>query len=111
MEILKIAGGIFSILGSVFLLLAAIGLVRMPDVYNRIQAGTKATTFGTLLFLIGIGLSNPTWFPKILVLIIFIFITNPISSHIIARSAHQTGIPLAEQTVVDKLAEKRKEKV
>lgn len=106
MEILKIVGGIFSITGSLFLLLASIGLIRMPDIYNRMQAGTKATTFGTLMFLSGIGLYYPAWFPKIIILVLFILFTNPVSSHLLARAAHFTGVPLSKKSVTDKLSER-----
>ncbi|MDR3369892.1 monovalent cation/H(+) antiporter subunit G [Rhodoferax sp.] len=50
---LNILGGVLLVAGSVFLLLGGLGLVRMPDVFNRIQAGTKATTLGTMLTLSG----------------------------------------------------------
>lgn len=103
MEILSIIGSLVTLLGAFFLLLGALGIVRMPDSYNRIQAGTKATTLGTLLFLLGIGIYNPVWFPKLIVLILFILFTNPVSSHVLARSAHSIGIRLTEETVVDKL--------
>jgi len=107
MHILQIIGGATSILGALFLLLASIGLLRMPDVYNRMQAGTKATTFGTIMFLGGVGIANPSWIPKLVVLVVFIVLTNPISSHILARAAHFAGVPLAEGSVTDKLAEHR----
>jgi len=103
MEYLRVIGGIVSLLGSLFLLLSSIGLLRMPDVYNRMQAGTKATTLGSILFLIGIGIANPAWFGKIVLLIIFVILTNPISSHVLARAAHKSGIPLAEKSVGDAL--------
>ncbi len=106
MQILQIIGGIVSIIGSLFLLLGALGVVRMPDAYNRIQAGTKATTLGTLLFLAGIGIAEPGWLPKLIVLIIFILFTNPVSSHVLARAAHHIGIKLTGQTVADKLQER-----
>jgi len=47
-----VIGGLFLVAGTSFLLLGSLGLVRMPDIYNRIQAGTKATTLGTLLTLL-----------------------------------------------------------
>lgn len=103
MEVLPIVGGIVSLMGALFLLLGALGILRMPDSFNRIQAGTKATTLGTLLFLLGIGIANPQWFPKLIVLILFILFTNPVSSHVLARSAYSIGIQLTEVTVVDKL--------
>ena len=98
---LAIIGAIISIIGALFLLLAAIGLIRMPDVYNRMQTGTKATTLGTMLFLIGIVLALPSWWPKLLLLILFAVMTNPLSSHVLARAAHNAGIPLAKGSVRD----------
>ncbi len=109
MEILQIIGAFITLAGSIFLFLGALGLMRMPDVYNRIQAGTKATTLGTMLSLFGLGLIMPGWFGKIIILIVFVLITNPVSSHVLARAAHFSGIPLSPKTVVDKLAERMKE--
>ncbi len=104
---MAIFGGIITLFGSVFLLLGALGIVRMPDVYNRMQAGTKATTLGTLLFLTGIavGHSECMCIFKIVILILFIIFTNPISSHALARAAHHIGISLTDKSVVDALAE------
>ena len=78
----------------------------MPDSYNRIQAGTKATTLGTMCSLLGIGLYHPGWLGKIFLLILFVVLTNPISSHALARAAHFIHIPLAKETIVDKLKER-----
>ena len=111
MELLPIIGGLVSLFGSLFLLLGAIGIVRMPDAYNRIQAGTKATTLGTLLFLLGVGIYHPSWFPKLVVLIVFILFTNPVSSHVLARAAHSIGVKLTKSTVVDKLKDTRGEEI
>lgn len=103
MEILKIAGALVTLTGAVFLFLGALGLLRMPDVYNRIQAGTKASTLGTILSLLGIGMIHPHWYGKIIILIVFVIITNPVSSHVLARAAHFTGIPLTKKSIIDKL--------
>ena len=111
MDFIPIIGGIVSLFGALFLLLGALGIVRMPDSYNRIQAGTKATTLGTLLFLVGIGLYHPSWFPKLVVLILFILFTNPVSSHVLARAAHSIGIKLTKSTVVDKLKDSKGEEI
>ena len=105
MDFLPIISGFVSLAGALFLLLGALGIVRMPDSFNRIQTGTKATTLGTVLFLLGIGLYHPAWFPKLIVLILFILFTNPVSSHVMARAAHYIGIELTKSTVVDKLNE------
>ena len=107
MKILEITGAIFVLIGSMFIFLGALGIMRMPDVYNRIQTGTKASTLGTMLSLLGIGLIHPGWFGKIAILIIFITLTNPVSSHVLARAAHYIHIPLTKKSVVDKLAESK----
>ncbi|MCF6334277.1 MAG: monovalent cation/H(+) antiporter subunit G [Spirochaetales bacterium] len=111
MEVLQITGGFVSLIGAVFLFLGSLGIVRMPDSYNRIQTGTKATTLGTLMFLIGVGLYNPSWFPKLIVLIFFILFTNPVSSHVLARAAYSIGTELTKLTVVDKLKDSRGEDI
>jgi multicomponent Na+:H+ antiporter subunit G len=91
---LELIGAIIALTGAFFLLLASLGLIRMPDVYNRMQAGTKATTLGSILIFLGVGLFAPLQWPRLLVLIVFIFLTNPLSSHALARSAHFQGIPV-----------------
>jgi len=105
LEIVRLIGSLVSLVGSVFLFLGALGVLRMPDTYNRIQAGTKATTLGSILTLLGIGIYHARWLPQMFILIAFIIITNPISSHTLARAAHFSGIPLTEGTVVDRLKE------
>ncbi len=106
MELLPIIGGIVAIIGAVFLLLASIGILRMPDVYNRMQAGTKATTMGSILFLLGIAIASPGWWGKVVLLVVFVVFTNPISSHVLARAAHYRGIKLSEKySVRDCLAD------
>jgi len=109
---MEILGAAITILGSIFLLLGALGVLRMPDVYNRMQAGTKATTLGTLLFLSGIAIGHSACacIDKTIILILFIIFTNPISSHALARAAHHIGIPLTDKTVRDELAEDTDEK-
>ncbi len=99
-----VIGAFVTLAGSIFLFLGALGIVRMPDLYNRMQAGTKATTLGNLLTLTGLGLMVPAWLPKILLVALFVLITNPISSHALARAAHGAGIPLAPGSVKDALA-------
>ena len=82
----------------------------MPDIFNRMQAGTKATTMGTILFLTGIAIGHfeSMGAGKIVILILFIIFTNPLSSHALARAAHHIGIPLAKKTVKNDLAEDEK---
>jgi len=98
-------GSLIVLGGSVFLLSAGLGVLRMPDSYNRIQAGTKASTLGTILVLIGLAVMHPDWALKLVMLIFFVMITNPVSSHALARAAHTFGIAKTDLTVVDQLGE------
>jgi len=107
-EYLNIIGGIIAILGSIILLISSIGLVRMPDAYNRIQVGTKASTMGTILSISSLFFIYPDWFGKLMILVLFVLITNPVSSHVLARAAYHIKLPFNSQTVVDQLKEKEK---
>ena len=102
-------GYFFMLLGGIFYALGGLGLLRMPDVFNRIQAGTKATTLGTFSLLIGVGFMNPSWFLKIFVIIIFIALTNPIGSSALARAAYLRGEKVMDKTTGD-LKELREER-
>jgi multicomponent Na+:H+ antiporter subunit G len=86
------AADLFLLVGGLFSLLGAIGLLRMPDVYNRIQAGTKAATLGALAFILGVGLLQPDWWAKLLCVAGFILLTNPIGSSTIARALYLSGV-------------------
>jgi len=97
----ELTGTIVAVAGTVFLFVGSLGVFRFPDVYNRLQAGTKCTTLGAFLTVIGVGLMNPAWFPKTLLIALFILLTNPISSHALGRSAQKSGVPLWKGSVVD----------
>lgn len=79
---------IFLIIGGLFYLLGGLGVLRMPDTFNRIQAGTKATTLGAFSTLLGVGLYNPDWILKALLIIVLIALTNPIGSSTLAKAAY-----------------------
>ena len=100
-----IIGNLLLICGSIFLFSAGLGVLRMPDTYNRIQTGTKATTLGTILLLIGVAFLHPAWAFKLVILIFFVMLTNPVSSHALARASHAIGIHETEATIVDQLDE------
>ncbi len=92
MEGLAFIGAAIALIGSLFLFLASLGLIRMPDVYSRMQAGTKATTLGTMLVVLGLIFVAPASWAKLLLLGIFVLMTNPVSSHALSRSAHYLGV-------------------
>ena len=102
-------GFAFIIVGLAFDIFGCLGLVRLPDVYNRLQAATKCVTLGTCSILFGAfliaGFSAAGM--KMLLSVVFLILTTPVSAHAIARGAHRSGIKLWEGSVVDKYAEDR----
>jgi multicomponent Na+:H+ antiporter subunit G len=94
----EILGSIFVLAGAFFLFSAGLGMLRMPDAYTRIQAGTKASTLGNLLVLAGLAVYHPGWGLKLVIIIYFVLTTNPISSHALARAAHTIRIPMMNGT-------------
>jgi len=89
---MRLLADLMLLLGALFLLLGSLGLLRMPDVYTRIQAGTKAATLGTLAILLGLALLQPAWSGKIILLALLVMITNPVGSSTLARSLLKAGI-------------------
>ena len=100
-------GLVFITIGLAFDVLGCLGLVRLPDVYNRLQAATKCVTLGTCSILFGtcliVGFTASGI--KAFLCIIFLVLTSPVSAHAIARGAHRAGVKLWKGSVVDKYAE------
>jgi multicomponent Na+:H+ antiporter subunit G len=99
----EIIAYVFIFIGITFDFFGVLGLVRLPDVYNRLQAATKCVTFGTAGLLLGVFILqgfNAFGF-KALLGIFFIFLASPAAAHAIARAAHRSGIPLSTKTVFD----------
>ena len=97
-------GLIIIAIGVAFDFFGCIGLLRLPDVYNRLQAATKSVTVGTFGILIGscllTGLNS--FGVKALLAIILIFFTSATAAHALARGAHKSGIKLWKKSVCDK---------
>lgn len=104
---------ILIVTGLLFNLLGCIGIIRLPDVYNRLQAATKCVTLGTCCLLLSLvakyGLID--FGIKALLAIPFIFFTSTIAAHALIRGAYIYGIPLWEKTVIDEYAEDREHTV
>lgn len=98
---IELAGSLLIFLGSFFLFSAGLGLLRMPDAFTRIQAGTKATTLGAVLVLCGLGLLEPGWIMRLGLFVFFVFSSNPISSHALARAAERIGTPMVDGTRIE----------
>jgi len=93
------------LVGAVLMLLAAVGVLRMPDLFTRMQASTKAASLGsgTALLAVALHFSEVSVAVRAILAVAFIFLTAPISAHMIARAAYFTGVPLWERTVTDDL--------
>ena len=93
--------------GSLFSLLAAIGVLRMPDVFTRMQAATKASTFGLGCLLVGAALQMADFGSSIRLASIgaFVLLTTPVAGHVIARASYFAEVPLWSGTVLDERRE------
>lgn len=93
-------------LGTLFILLAAIGLIRMPDLYLRMSVTTKAATLGVGMILIGLALyyMETSITTRVIAIIVFLLLTAPISAHVIGRAAYFVGVPMWKKTKIDELS-------
>ncbi|MHC4623863.1 MAG: monovalent cation/H(+) antiporter subunit G [Planctomycetota bacterium] len=108
----EIIGYILIVIGILFDIFGCIGLVRFPDVYNRLQASTKCVTLGTILLLLGVAFAAGAGATsgKAVICALFILITSPTAAHAIAKGTYASRVPLWEKSVVDKYSEKVGEK-
>lgn len=92
-------------LGTIFILLAAIGLIRMPDLYLRISVTTKAATLGIGLLLAGTAIyfNEVAITTRAIAIILFIFLTAPIGAHLLGRASYFIGLPMWKKSVTDDL--------
>ncbi len=91
---MRLLADIFLLLGAVFVFLGALGLLRMPDVYNRLQVTTKAVTLGVMGIVVGMIILFPQWWTKLIVILGFILLTSPVSSTALAHAFLRQAIPL-----------------
>jgi len=103
-------GFIFIWIGIAFDFFGCLGLLRFPDVYNRLHSSIKCVTLGTSSILFGLflykGFSHTGI--KALLCILFLILTAPVSAHVLARSAHKSGVKLSKDSVCDQYAEDAK---
>lgn len=106
-ELHEIAASVLLLIGLFFTLVGSIGLVRMPDVYTRMHAPTKATTLGVSALLAAVVVSLPDRSLPIamqaILTILLLFVTAPIGAHMLARAARGGGVPMCPETHVDEL--------
>jgi multicomponent Na+:H+ antiporter subunit G len=92
--------------GTTFAVLSAVGLLRMPDVYIRLQVASKASSLGVALLMLGVAahFDDLSVTIRALLVVAFLFITAPVAAHVIGRAAYLTRVPLAPETEFDELA-------
>jgi multicomponent Na+:H+ antiporter subunit G len=102
-----VATGILWMVGSLFAFVAALGVLRMPDVFTRMQASTKASTLGLGCLLIGAALQfgDQAAIIRVVAIAAFVLVTTPVSAHLIARGSYRADVPLWEGTVLDERRE------
>ncbi|GIK18584.1 MAG: cation:proton antiporter [Phycisphaerales bacterium] len=97
------------VVGAIFGLLGAVGVVRMPDLFTRLQASTKAGTLGVLFLVVAaaVHFGEMGVAVRALLVVAFLFLTAPVAAHVICRAAYSVRTPLWERTGIDELREAR----
>ncbi|MCB1449596.1 MAG: monovalent cation/H(+) antiporter subunit G [Nitratireductor sp.] len=100
--------GILIIVGSFFALTAALGLVRLPDVYSRMHAASKAGTMGSGLMMIALALvaDDLATVTRAVAGVVFFLLTAPIAAHLLAKAAYSVGYKLWEKSVLDEMSDR-----
>lgn len=112
MTTIEIITSFFLLVGAFFTLLAAVGIIRLKDVYSRMHAAGKTSTFGMISLMIAafIYFIPDGYFNiKILLAILFVFMTAPLGALMVNRSAYRNGVPLEKNTLQDDLKEMYKD--
>jgi multicomponent Na+:H+ antiporter subunit G len=103
---IEILVGIAALLGAALVFIAALGVVRLPDLYTRMHAASKASSLGLSLLLLAAAIAHPEpvlWLKAVLG-ILFLFLTAPVAAHLLGRSAYVHKVPLWKGSTVDELA-------
>lgn len=104
---LELIGAILVLIGGIVSVLSAIGMIRFPDVYSRAHAATKTTTLAVLLALTGVfvyfWLGESFISVRLILGIIFVFLTAPVSGHLVLRASYRSGVKMTERTAEDEL--------
>lgn len=98
---------ILILVGALLNLIAAFGVIRLPDVYTRNHAASKSATLGIMFILLGTCLyffqTEGIFNSRLILAIAFIFLTSPVAGHLIIRAAYYSNVPLDERTIRDDL--------
>lgn len=99
-------GGVLLLLGAAFTLLAAIGVIRLPDLYTRMHAASKAGAVGGGLILIAVAVlsQDAAVSMRAVIGVVFLLLTTPVSAHLLARASYLSGYKPCNETLIDELA-------
>lgn len=99
----EIIAGILVLLGATFAFVAGVGLVRLPDLFMRMHAASKAGTLAAGLILVAVAVtSNETGvLTRAIAAIVFLLLTAPVAAHVLGRAAYLTGVPMWKGTAID----------
>lgn len=107
-------GAILILIGSIISVISAIGIIRFPDIYTRAHAATKTTTLAVLLTLFGaflyFWLKDAFISVRLILGIVFVFLTAPVSGHLILRASYRANVKMSDMTTEDELKEYLQEK-
>jgi len=106
-EIFEFVAATIILAGSIIGFLSAVGIIRFRDVYSRAHAATKTTTVSVLITLIGVftfaWITSGTISVRLMLGIIFVFITAPVSGHLVLRASYRSNVKMTDETVEDEL--------
>ena len=101
----EIVAGVMILIGSFFVFVAAVGILRMPDVYVRMHAATKAGTLGSGLLLLAVAVQAQELdvVLRAVAAVLFLIATTPVAAHLLGRASYISGVPLWKGTKLDEL--------
>ncbi len=104
--IYSMAAGALAIIGSLFILIASIGIVRMPDLFLRLQVTSKASVMGLTCILLAVALhfASTEVTVRVALIICFIVLTIPVATHMLARAGYTTNVALSDETIINELS-------
>ncbi len=101
----KVLSETMMLIGAIFILIASLGIVRLPDLFMRMHSNTKSATLGVFFMMVGLAIhfSNFSIFIRAISIVLFFMITAPVAAQAIASTAHFSGVPLWRETLSDAL--------
>jgi multicomponent Na+:H+ antiporter subunit G len=103
--VVDVISAVLMLAGAAVVVIAAIGLHRMPDVYSRMHVATKPATLGIALCLAGsaVNADSASTATKLVLAIVFQLVTTPVAGHLLGRAAHASQVPQSKFTTIDEL--------